>query len=417
MKRQAKQAIVFALGWQVRRLRKKNDITIIAVVGSVGKSSTKRAIAQYAAGAKKVRYQDGNYNDIVSVPFVFFGGTLPRLYSPFAWVWAFLRNELIILRKYPYEVVVLELGTDAPGQIKDFSSYLDVDIAVVTAIAPEHMQSFEDLDAVAGEELSVLSFSKAVAVNVDDIPGRYLKKINSSKSYGTTDKATVRVESKPNHVTIHHKNKTITVDTPLIGVHMHKTLGAAYLVGDMLELQSVDSAKQLAQVSAMPGRMQALPLARGATAIDDTYNASPDSVKMALEMLYVADARNKIAVLGNMNEMGHHSQDAHKEVGAHCDAQHLDEVIVIGADAERYLAPVAKANGIAVTIFKSPYEVADYLKPKLSSSTLILFKGSQNSVFLEEAIKPLLRKPQDANKLVRQSKAWLKLKHEQFSLN
>jgi UDP-N-acetylmuramoyl-tripeptide--D-alanyl-D-alanine ligase len=167
MKSLLKHILVAILGNQVRRLRTKNNFKIIGVVGSIGKTSTKLAIAKVLASHYRVRYQEGNYNDIVSVPLVFFGHQIPSLWNVFAWFLIILKNEGQIFFKYPFDFVVVELGTDGPGQINQFRKYLHLDIGIVTAITPEHMEFFGTLDNVAEEEWSVSYFSDLVYANKD----------------------------------------------------------------------------------------------------------------------------------------------------------------------------------------------------------------------------------------------------------
>ncbi|MFA6405613.1 MAG: Mur ligase family protein, partial [Candidatus Paceibacterota bacterium] len=155
MKSVLKNILVRVLGNQVRRLRKMHDFKIIGVVGSIGKTSTKLAIAKVLASEKKVRYQAGNYNDIVSVPLVFFGHSMPPLWNLFLWLKIILQNEIQIYLKYPFDLVVVELGTDGPGQINQFRKYLYLDVAVLTAVSAEHMEFFKNLENVAEEEWSV----------------------------------------------------------------------------------------------------------------------------------------------------------------------------------------------------------------------------------------------------------------------
>lgn len=415
MKQWYKSVVVLLLSWQVRRLQAKRSFATVGVVGSVGKTSTKQAIAQYLGSSYRVRYQEGNYNDLVSVPLVYFGLALPSLYNPLAWMWRFIQIEIQLWQRFPFDVVVLELGTDGPGQIEQFSRYMRCDVAVVSAITPEHMENFSDLQAVADEELSVRSFADALIVNADAVDSAYRETLGSYHTYGTSREDTVQVTSHGQQVTIRHGQKSIRCETKLVGEHMHLTLGAAYAVSHQLGLH-VDKPKQaLREVSAMPGRMRMLNLAGGATAIDDTYNASPEAMYAALQVLRSSAQPKKIAVLGNMNELGGHSQAEHESVGAYCDPEVLDELIVIGKDAKAYLAPAAEKRGVRVSTFDSPYAIADYLKPRLSKDVIVLFKGSQNGVFLEEAIKPLLQHPRDARQLVRQSSHWRKRKFQQFS--
>src|SRR4051812_41588792 len=99
MKRMLKKFVASILGTQLKRLRKKNRIFVIAVAGSIGKTSTKLALAHVLGQTYKVRYQEGNYNDLVTVPLIFFGRKLPNIYNPLAWLGVFLLNEATISRK------------------------------------------------------------------------------------------------------------------------------------------------------------------------------------------------------------------------------------------------------------------------------------------------------------------------------
>jgi hypothetical protein len=101
MKKLAKKSVAAVLGWQVRRLRKKNVLKIVGVTGSIGKTSSKFAITAILKQQFKVQSQAGNYNDVVSVPLIFFGQKLPNIFNPLAWLITFWRNERIIRRPYP----------------------------------------------------------------------------------------------------------------------------------------------------------------------------------------------------------------------------------------------------------------------------------------------------------------------------
>jgi len=414
MKQTAKAILVRILGWQVRRLYRHSTFSTVAVVGSIGKSSTKRAIARYLNQSVSVQYQDGNYNDSISVPLVFFGLSIPSLYNPLAWMMTFFRIEYQLRKPYPYDVVVLELGTDGPDQILQFADYLSVDIAVITAIAPEHMEHFVTIDAVAEEEFAVTAFSSRVIMNIDDIDTTHPKQFEAV-TYGCDKKADIRLTPGVGQASIHDSQKTIKIETPLLGQHSQKVLAAAYAVGRELNVTTKDPSEALSRIDAMPGRMQLLRGVRSSSIIDDTYNASPEAVTAALDVLYSIDTKHRIAVLGNMNEMGAFAQTAHQTVGAYCDPEKLDLVIGIGPDAEKYLLPVAKEKGNTVLAFTSPYEIGDYLQTHIQASGAVLVKGSQNDVFLEEAVKLVLHNPEDTLRLVRQSDAWLAKKQRLFT--
>jgi UDP-N-acetylmuramoyl-tripeptide--D-alanyl-D-alanine ligase len=138
------------------------------------------------------------------------------------------------------------------------------------------------------------------------------------------------------------------------------------------------------------------------------------ALKLALDSLYEIKAPQKIAVLGNMNELGKYSETTHTEIGTYCDPKQLDLVVTIGPDANKYLAPAAEAKGCSVKIFENPYDAGTFLKPLIKKGAVILVKGSQNKVFAEETIKSLLANPADESKLVRQSQEWLNKKQKAF---
>jgi UDP-N-acetylmuramyl pentapeptide synthase len=103
----------------------------------------------------------------VSVPLIFFGQKMPSIWNVFEWIKILVSNEIRVWSDYPYDFVVLELGTDKPGDIGEFRRYLHMDIAVLTAVTPEHMQFFENLREVAEEEWSASFFSDQIFANKD----------------------------------------------------------------------------------------------------------------------------------------------------------------------------------------------------------------------------------------------------------
>jgi UDP-N-acetylmuramoyl-tripeptide--D-alanyl-D-alanine ligase len=404
---------------QVRRLRKKHTFQVIAVVGSIGKTSTKLSIAHALEPTRRVMYQTGNYNDRVTVPLIFFGRRLPSLVNFIAWARIFLMNEATIrLPKY-YEVVIVELGTDGPGQLQDFA-YIQPDISVVTAVTPEHMEYFKTLDAVAAEELSVCDFSGKVLANVDDTPAKYLKG-RSVLTYGLSEGATYRAtELKHNGLQGTEVELQLGVvpafpaTARILGKQGIKIMLAAAAAAELAGLNQEEIQRGVQEIAPFSGRMQVLPGLRGSTIIDDTYNASPQPVIAGLDVLYGSDTSQRIAILGNMNELGDYSQEAHETVGAYCDPSKLDLVVTIGPDAEKYLAPAAEDRGCRVKSFSSPYEAGDYVKANLKEGAVILAEGSQNKVFAEESLKVLLADKADEKKLVRQSADWMRTKSKQF---
>lgn len=417
MKKLAKAIVVAILGWQVSRLRAKNDFKVVAVAGSLGKTSTKRTIATVLQSKFRVQFQDGNFNDIVTVPLIFFGEKEPSLFNPFAWAAVFWRNQSQLRQKYPYEVVVVEVGSDGPGQINKYSKYLSADIGLLTGIAPEHMEFFGTLDAVAAEETAISELCKKLIISQDLIDSKYLKLIEKDyKTYGVEQPSDIRLtDIKFNGFESSfevQKNGSIFFNAKheLIAQTLLYSAAAAIAVADELGMNAEEIKRGLAKVKPASGRMQILDGIKGSTIIDDTYNATPQTFKAALDTLYRLDARQKVAILGSMNELGSYSEAAHREVGKYCDPKQIDILITIGADANKIMATEAEAQGCKVHRFNNPYTAGQYVKPLIKKGALILAKGSQNKIFAEEAVKFLLANPADASKLVRQSPYWDKRK-------
>lgn len=418
-KKAARALVCTVLELQVRQLRARHRFKVVAVAGSMGKTSTKMAVAQLLEqSGLRVRYQTGNYNDRVTVPLVFFGLNEPSLYNIFAWMKVLGTTQSEIALPYPYDVVVVELGTDAPGQMEQFA-YMRPDVAVVTAVSEEHMEYFGTLGRVAAEELAVFEYSTQVLVNGDDIPGGYLAGLESAEYSLASEQAgyvgTASTKGlRGQKLEVKTPHGSLMANIHFLGEQGAKTALAAAAVADMLGVKKTVIAKGLESLMPFAGRMQILDGVKNTTLIDDTYNAAPLTVKAALDVLYAARTGQRIAILGSMNEMGDYAKEAHQAVGAYCNPKKLDVVVTIGQDAKKWLAPLAREAGCTVHSFMSPYEAGEYVSGKLQKNAVVLAKGSQNGVFAEEALKPLLADPTDAAKLVRQSPYWLTKKQRQF---
>jgi len=423
VKELAKQTLTLIFVRQMKRIIKKHQPKVIAVVGSVGKTSTKFAIATVVSESYKVLIQSGNYNVPLSIPFIFFERSLPNLYNPFGWLAAWLAGEKRIHGSFPYDVVVVEIGTDKPTDILEFKNILQPDIAVVTAVSDEHMEFFGTVDAVAVEELSISQFSDVVLLNVDDIKARYVNAhIDAAvvkHTYGfSSDEYHIEAQQKPDGYDLRVRvsdSTTVAAPVKLIAKQSLKTAAAAAAVADLLGMDAKSIETGVAKISSPSGRMQLLKGIKNSTIIDDSYNASPLAVAAALQALYDYEAPQRIALLGNMNELGETSQASHEAIAKLCDPKKLDLVVTLGKDSNAYIAPIAEALGCTVLQASSPYEAGGMIADNLKDGGLVLIKGSQNGVFSEEAIKELLADPSDVSLLVRQSDFWLAKKRKQFA--
>lgn len=414
LKEQLKLVIVNISWWYVGKYQKKFNPIVVGVAGSIGKTGTKRVIAKTLANYKKVAWQDGNYNDIVTVPLIFFGLKEPSVYNPIGWMLVFCRMTMGLYTKAPAEIVVVELGTDSPGQISSFKGRIILDYAVVTAVSYEHMQNFKDIHHVADEELSLARYSKKLYIGHQIKDDGFTSGLQDYITYGGTKTGALSIRYWSQNIEVKTEKKHYSFRTKLAGPHQFDSLVIAIELSEKLGMPKDQIISALEAITPMSGRMQLLEGKDGSSLIDDTYNSSPEAVKAALDYLYASPEKYKIAVLGNMNEMGDISEQLHREVGEYCDPNKLSEVITIGPDANKYLAEAAKKVGCKIRPMDSPVEIGNYLAALDLRDHKILFKGSQNKVFLEEAVKLLLKKSDDKQKLVRQNSYWLTEKSKQF---
>ena len=426
MKRAARRLLTKIFLKQAAKIINKYNPTVVAVAGSVGKTSTKLAIAKFLSEDYKVQYEKGNYNVPLSVPFVVTGQRLPSIYNIFGWFKAWLVGQKILKDGYQYEVVVLEYGIDHIGEMNQFSLLGQPDIAVITAVADEHMEFLKDIDTVAKEELSLVKFSKQTIINMDLVDQKYIAEfLEPSAIFETVGKSKLNnyllTSQRTNlgRLKLNVKSKDgkfmVESETHMLGEHSLTALALASVVAHKLGLSVTKIEQAINNYNNPPGRMNVLDGIKDLVIIDDTYNASPVAVKAALDALYSTPAQQRIALLGNMNELGEISAEAHRQVGAHCKANKLELVVTLGKDANKYLAPEASKKGCQVVTAESPVEAARIIEQFMSPKSVVLAKGSQNGVYAEEAVKLLLKTQSKASSLlVRQSPSWLATKKAQF---
>lgn len=419
-----KKIVQFLLERYVKKYFKRHpEVRLIVVTGSVGKTTTKVAIGTVLSERLRVRLHEGNYNSEISTPLAVLGIDVPEtLRSISGWLGVFKAARLRIKQPTDVDVIVQELGTDGVGQVPHAAKYLKPDIAVVTAVAPEHMEFFGSIEYVAQEELSVVNFSKEALINRDDIDGEYAKYITNANiaTYGTSVEAEYRFVEDDYTLQSGYSGRMIIKDQSdlddihihLLGDHSVRAAIAAAAVAVKLGLHPQEIRNGIAKIQAVDGRMSRLKGMLHSTIIDDTYNATPLAMASALQALYNLNVPQKIAVLGNMNELGKTSPKEHEALAGLCDPSQLSWLITVGSDMEQYLVPLAKKKGCQVMSFSNPLAAGAFVHKVLQPGAAVLFKGSEKDVYLEEAIKVILHSTEDENRLVRQSVDWMQRKKQ-----
>lgn len=423
-----KKILVYLLTLEAKLVLRKYKPNVIAVTGSVGKTSTKDAIYSVMAKHFFVRKSEKTFNSDVGIPLAILG--LPNAWrNPFAWIENLMSGLLVLLgRTYP-TWLVLEVGLDRPGDIRSIAKWLPVDIAVFTRVpdVPVHVEFFDSPEQVLEEKAALLSALRPGGVfiaNADD--DRILSLRERTKApvitYGFGGNAEIKAcaptllsEQGDNGwpvgitATVDCKGAQIPVTVMgTVGTHIFQSLLAAVAVGSYLGLEPSVIAEGLAGHTPPPGRMRLLPGIKETLIIDDTYNASPVATVAALDTLAtMPNAKRKIAVLGDMLELGRFSVDEHKRVGSHA-ARVCDLLITVGFRA-RDTAEAALENGLSdsqVLQFESSQKAGKDLEDFLQPGDCILIKGSQ-SMRMERAVEEIMAHPEEAEGLlVRQEAEW-----------
>lgn len=394
---------------------------VIGVTGSVGKTSTKEAIATVLSKKHKIKASTGGYNSEFGITLTILeeksGFSSPKLWAGIIWRSV---KKILTRTKLPAETLVLEMGTDRPGDIERLAQFTGVDMAVITNIKEVHMAKgqFADREAIFQEKTAILhGLSKEgwLIVNYDDLFLRRLIQADlpvKMVTYGTDHRADLRarhIQQTPTGITftLQYDDKEMQINVPVLGKHQIYVVLPAIACGFLQGMKLHDIALALAEYHLPPGRMNPIEAIRGAMLIDSSYNASPETMRAALEVLKDMPGR-RIAVLGNMNELGEHTEKEHWRLGRIVPG--CADLLVTVGDYAALASTEAQKNGVPVAHFIDALSAAEFLQREIRDGDVVLVKGSQNAVRLERLVKALMRDPEDAKKLlVRQDASWEKI--------
>ncbi len=348
------------------------QLKVVGVTGSVGKTTTKELTAAVLASKYAVLKNEGNLNSEIGMP-------------------------LVLLELKPeHERAVLEMGMWAPGEITLLCDLARPETGIVTNVGPSHLERMGTIEAIANakaELVEALPADGTAILNIDDL--RVASMVARTKAnvmtYGLADNADIRaldIESgglAGVRFTLAHGDARATVYSRLPGRAMvHNGLAAAAAgIIDGIPVEDVAAALSAAQI---PTRLAAHAGPNGSTIIDDTYNASPSSMRAALELLGEVAGR-KIAVLGDMRELGSAEHDGHVEVGRVA-AESADAIYAVG-DLGRVIGETARDAGHTNVNFVVDKDVlAKTLLPQLAPGDVVLVKGSR-ALALETVVEQL----------------------------
>ena len=434
----AKSILQIILAFLARRMIRRYDPIIIGITGSVGKTSTREAV--YAVLAKKffVHTAEKNYNNEIGMPLTIL---LMRHHGKNILRWGFslltaFSKSFFIKDRYP-EVLVLEYGVDRPRDMDFLISIARPHIAIVTKIGavPVHVEFFKDPDALAGEKeklVASLPSDGYALLNQDDPAVRAMRVRTAARvlTFGKSLEADFRIMNSELRMKndeefgrvpaglsfkIQYKGAVTQVFLPsALGAPQLYAAGAAALVGILMRMDIDEIVSALAEYAPPQGRLRILSGIKHTLIIDDTYNAAPESMREALLLLESLFAKRKIAVLGDMLELGRYSEEAHREIGRMV-GSYVDILLTVGPQArligeEMKLLRKAKSRGGVEKVFSfaNAISAGKMLESLLRPGDAVLIKGSQG-IRMEKIVEEIMANREHAKKLlVRQEDYWKK---------
>jgi alanine racemase len=370
---------------------------VIGVTGSNGKTSTKEVLAAILQKKYRVFKNFGSYNGRYGLPIAL--GALEA----------------------QHEVAVLEMACDTFGEIADLARVTRPEVGVVTMINQNHLSYLGTLNNIAAEKgrlVEALPFNGAAILNADDprvagmVPRTQAKILTFGLNPGADVRASaIKVRRNGLTFTIHHEGKSYSGQTLLLGAHQIYPVLAALTTALIFEIPLEAALDTLRTLARVPGRMNPLPGRQGSLIVDDTFNAGPEAMAAALDTLAALPGATKIAILGDMPDLGEKELVAHLELGRYA-AGRVDRLVTKGEVAQQ-IAVAAREAGLGkhatYVTFTSDDAVAA-IEHLLSPETVVLVKGGATAR-MEQVVQKLLAQPElDQAQLVRQGAGWQQIR-------
>lgn len=428
MKNILKKIIIYIITLEAKLVLFKFKPKVIAVTGNVGKTSAKDAIFSCLSNSVHIRKNQKSFNSEIGVPLTILG--LDNGYRDlFKWFINIFEGFAVLFKKEYPEWLVLEFGVDRPGDMEKITKWIKLDIAVITRLpdVPVHVEYFSSPEEVSEEKKKIINAVKEegyVILNADDQKVLDVKEkskrkvitfgIENSNADISASNSEIIYDSNENVSGINFKvnygeNSVPVKIEGVLGKQFVYPVLAGIACGTTMGISIIETTDSLKAHKTAPGRMKILEGKNGTIIIDDTYNAAPAAMEAAVQTLAQINAKgNKIAVLGDMSEIGRYTASSHKMIGDLVYESKVDYLFTLGKRSE-YIAEEAINSGMSadnVFSFSEFGELTKKLNEFLSEGTAILLKGSQ-SIRMERVVKQIMKDPEKAEELiVRQDSFW-----------
>jgi UDP-N-acetylmuramoyl-tripeptide--D-alanyl-D-alanine ligase len=420
------------LGNLSKQIIKKYKPDIIGITGSIGKSSSKEAVAAVLRTKFSVRYTAKNYNNEIGLPLTVIGIKNPPGGSVLGWLSVlFKAKKLLLVRDEHFpEILVLEMGADKPGDIEYLTDIAPCKVGVLTFISHAHTEFFKTIKKISQEKRVIISHLRQDGFAVLNFDNEVvMQNIGATKAevitYGFKEGADLRatdvhvVTDEGTHWPIGLNFKVLyrgsVVPVFLPRVIAKSAISAALsglAVGTIFGVNLVEGSQAMSTLEGLPGRMKLVEGIKDTLIIDDTYNASPEACRSALDALAqvkVKPGARRYVALGDMLELGPETENAHRELGFRVAELGFDFLITVG-EAAKHIAQAAKEAGIEdnrTVSFASSAEAGKFLQEKIMPGDVVLIKGSQG-IRMEKMVKEIMNEPLQAETILcRQGKEWV----------
>ena len=432
MKTILRKIVTYILRVESQLVLQKYKPKIVAITGSIGKTSTKDAVYAVISGISYVRKSEKSYNSEIGLPLTILG--CPNGWNnPFVWLLNIFKGLWLFIwpHKYP-SWLVLEVGVGKPGDMRSTASWLKTDVVIITTIGemPSHIEFFDSRRHLVEEKSGLIKTLKKdglLILNNDDETISEMKEKTKNRviTFGFKEDSDIKGSADsifytdggiPEGLIFRIDEGGSSLPVVIEGVfgknHVYASLGALAF-SSALKFNMLDAVNKLKNYSVPPGRMRLLKGIYNSFIIDDTYNSSPFACESALKTFGEVKSLGgrKIAVLGDMLELGRHTEEAHKNIGKIA-KENVDILVVVGPRAKKIKEGALEAGMDAENIFEfsDSREAGKFLKDFVRKGDFFLIKGSQG-MRMEHAVESVLQdKKNKSQLLVRQDKEWKKKK-------
>ena len=343
-----------------RYKRSLYDIPVIAITGSVGKTSTKDIIASVVSTQYKTLKTEGNNNNNIGLP-------------------------LTILKLKDHEAVVIEMGMNHFGEISLLTSIAKPTLSVITNIGTAHIGNLGSRENILKAKLEILEGMEKPKIIINDdndlLHKWYLENKEKVEIHPYSLKNAKDIELKEESSTFKTIiNNELEITVPVGGEHFVYNALCAIEVGKLLNISDEKIQKGIAEFELTKKRMDIRKLKNGAILINDSYNASYESMKASLEYLSKYPGKRKIAVLGDMFELGEYSTELHEKVGKEVTKNKID-ILICSGENSKYI--INNSSMVEKYYLKNNEEILEKLQQILSDGDVVLVKASNGMKFYE----------------------------------